>query len=122
MSPQRLESALTQTAKRLVEILLVLLLLGSNLPHDLGSICTATSTQVDLLGGEQTHVSVFVVVHVDFYAAGDGAGGGVVDVGAAPAAVPVVCGGVLVCDSDDGEGRGGRRNGEDAVGGFGVVF
>jgi hypothetical protein len=43
-------------------------------------------------------------VHVDFYAACDGARGRVVDVGAAPAPVPVVCRRVLVCDGDNGEG------------------
>jgi hypothetical protein len=43
-------------------------------------------------------------VHVDFYATRDGARRCVVEVGAAPAPVPVVCWRVLVCDGDDGEG------------------
>lgn len=122
LPPQRLERSLTQTTKRLVEILLVLLLLGSDFPHDLASIRTAASTQADLLGSKEAHVSIFVVVHVDFYASSDGARGRVVDVGAAPAAVPVVCGGVLVRDGDDGERRGRGGDGVDAVGGLGVMF
>jgi hypothetical protein len=122
LPPERLKRTFTQTAKRLVEILLILLLLGSNLPHNLASVRATTYTQADILGSKQTHVSVFVVVHVDFYATCDGTRGRVVDVGAAPAAVPVVCGRVLVCDGDYGEGRGGRGDRVDAMRGFGVMF
>lgn len=41
---------------------------------------------------------------VDFYAAGEGGGGGVVGVGAAPAGVPEVLGGEFCGDEEDGEG------------------
>jgi hypothetical protein len=86
LPPQTLKRALTQARKRLIQIFLVLFLFSSNLLHD---ICPSRA-QLDFLGCEQPHVAVLVVVHVDFYAAGDGAGGGAVDVAAAPAAVPVV--------------------------------
>jgi len=80
-------------------------------------------------------------VHVDFDAAGQGAGGRGVDVEGAPAAVPVlvvlilrgwgkdgggrgvpeVVGAVFVGDDEDGDGGVGR-DGVDAVGGGRVVF
>jgi hypothetical protein len=60
-------------------------------------------------------------VHVDFDSANERVGRWVVDVGRAPAAIPVICWRVFVCDSQDSKGGviGGR---EDAIGGFGVVF
>jgi hypothetical protein len=60
-------------------------------------------------------------VHVDFDGAGERGRGWRVDVGRAPAPVPVVCGRVFVCDGEDGE-RGVGGGGEDAVGGLRVVF
>ena len=90
--------------------------------NNLTRTCARADVHGYILVCEEPHVAILVVVHVDFDGASQTARRGVVEVGRAPAAVPVVCGGVLVCDGDDGEGRGGRRNGEDAVGGFGVVF
>lgn len=59
-------------------------------------------------------------MHVDVYGAGEGAAGGAVEVGGAPAAVPEVGGRVFVGDDEDGELVVGGRVG--AVGGGGVVF
>jgi hypothetical protein len=53
-------------------------------------------------------------VDVDLDRAGEAAGRGVVEVGRAPAAVPVVCGRVLVCDGYKCELRV-IFDGEDAV-------
>ena len=68
-------------------------------------------------------------MHVAFERAGQGAGGWVVEVCGAEAAIPEVGRGVLVCDEEDGEGggRGGCAGagggGEDGVRGGGrVVF
>lgn len=118
LPPQPLERALAQLTKRLVQILLVFLLRHRNLPYD---VLLADSTKADVLFGEQPHVAVLVVVHVDFDAAGEGARRRVVDVRGAPSAVPVICGRVLICDGQDGEG-GVVGGGEDTVRGFGVVF
>lgn len=118
LPPQALECALTQLSKRLVEIFLIFLLRRRNLPYD---ILLTHSSQANVLFGEQPHVTVFIVVHVDLDGASKRAGRGVVDVRGSPSAVPVVCGRVLVCDGEDGEG-GVVRGGEDAVRGFGVVF
>jgi hypothetical protein len=60
-------------------------------------------------------------VYIDLDCAGQAAGGGIVEVGRAPAAVPVVCWRVLVCDGYEGELRV-VFDGEDTVGGFGVVL
>jgi hypothetical protein len=118
LPPQTLERTLTQLPKGLVQILLILPLRRRNLPYD---VLFAHAVDADLLVGEQPDVAVFVVVHVDLDGAGERAGGWVVDVGRAPAAVPVVCGRVFVCDGDDGDG-GVVGGGEDAVRGVGVVF
>lgn len=61
-------------------------------------------------------------MHVDLYVPRELAGGRVEDVGAAPAAVPVVGGAVLAADDDEGDACV-VRDGADAEGGEGgVVF
>jgi hypothetical protein len=118
LPPQTLECALTQLSERFVQILLVLPLCRCNLPYD---VLFAYAVHTDVLVGEEPDVAVFVVVDIDFDGAGERAGGRVVDVRRAPAAVPVVCGRVFVCDGYDGE-LGVVGGGEDAVRGVGVVF
>ena len=105
LPPQAFESTFAQTAERLVQILLVLLLDARNLPYDLTRTCARADIQADVLVGEQAHIPIFVVVYVDLDCAGQAAGRGIVEVGRAPAAVPVVCGRVLVCDGYKGELR-----------------
>jgi hypothetical protein len=118
LSPETFERTLTQLSKRLVQILLILPLCRSNLLYD---ILFTHAIHADVLVGEQPDVAVFVVVDIDLDGAGKRVGGWVVDVGRAPAAVPVVCGRVLVCDGYDGD-CGVIGGGEDAVRGVGVVF
>ena len=121
LSPERLERALIQASKRLVQLLLKLLLLACDFPHNLGGTRAAAHRRVDRLVRQEPYVSILVVVHVDVYAAGESAGRGRVEVGGAPTAVPVVGGAVFVGHRDEGEGAV-RGRGVDAVGGGGVVF
>lgn len=114
LSPQALEGALAQTAKRLVEVLLVLLLDRGHLPRNLARARARADVHTNVLVGKQPDVAILVVVDVDFDGAGQAAGGGVVHVGRAPAAVPVVRGRVLVRDGHQGE-LGVVLHGKDAV-------
>jgi hypothetical protein len=118
LPPETFERTLTQLSKRLVQILLILPLYRRNLPYD---VLFADAIHADVLVREQPDVAVFIVVDVDLDGAGKRVGGWVVDVGRAPAAVPVVCGRVFVCDGYDGD-CGVVGGGEDAVRGVGVVF
>lgn len=74
LPPECLERALAQTAKCLVQILLVLLLLRRDLPHDLARVGATSDAQIYILVGEQPHVAVLVVVHVDLDGACESAG------------------------------------------------
>jgi hypothetical protein len=67
LPPQTLERTLTQLPKRLVQILLILLLRRRNLPDH---VPLTHPAQADLLVRQQPHIAIFVVVHVNFDAAG----------------------------------------------------
>ena len=121
LSSQALECLLTQLYKAPIQFLLVLPLERRNLLDDLRGACPTSHAYGDRLVCQQPYVAVLVVVHVDLYAARECAGGGIVDVLGAPAAVPIVVGAVFVCDGCYGDFAVGV-DGVDARGGGGIVF
>lgn len=73
LSSQTLERSLAEAHEALVQLLLVLSLCCGNLLDDSGAV-DGRDGAVDGLVGQETDVSVLVVVHVDFKGALEGAG------------------------------------------------
>lgn len=92
LPPQPLKTPLRQLHKRPVQILLIRFLCRCDCFHNIRRATAAGGGQGQVFCGEEAHVAVFVVVHVEVDCAGDcGGGGGWGEcVGGAVASVPVV--------------------------------
>ena len=126
LPPQPLKLPLAQPAEPAIHLLLPPFLHPRDRPHDLARGRRHRRGR-ERLRGEETHVAVFVVVHVALQCPCQGGAGWLVEVGGAEATVPEVGGGVFVRDEEDGDGRGRGRSGggdwgDDGVCGGGVVF